>query len=105
MPLLPKEPTDLALAPVAVQIDRNLAPIRDISPEEIRYSVALQLNAVTPETDTGRAEQIHDIAVRDVEMHNWHADVSADHARLKLAGGSVSLELGLSDSIRRYIEG
>ena len=25
MPLLPKEPTDLALAPVAVQIDRNLA--------------------------------------------------------------------------------
>ena len=42
MPLLPKEPTDLALAPVAVQIDRNLAQIRDRSPEEIRYDVALQ---------------------------------------------------------------
>jgi len=104
MPLLPKEPTDLALAPVAVQIDRNLAQIRDMTPEEIRVNVALQLNAVTSDTDSGRAEQIQDVAVRAVEMHNWRADVSADFTRLKLSGGSVSLELGLSDSIRRYIE-
>ena len=62
------------------------------------------MNAPTPTSDGERAEQIRDVAVRNVDMHHWRADVSADFTRLKLSGGSVSLELGLSDSIRRYIE-
>ena len=31
MALVPKEPTDLALAPVAAQVDRNLARLRGLS--------------------------------------------------------------------------
>lgn len=105
MPLLPKDPTDLTLAPVAVNIDRNLARIRDLLPEQIAADVALQLNRNPALNEHDRAEQIRRVALRNVEMHNWDAAVSADFARLKLVGGSVTIELGLSHTIRRYIEG
>lgn len=103
MPLLPKEPADLALAPVAVNIDRNLAPLRDTSLEEIRFDVALQLNESPARSPEERADQIREVALRQVDMHDWHAEISADFARLRLYGGSVSLDLGLSAAIRRYI--
>jgi hypothetical protein len=105
VPLLPKDPTDLTLAPVAVNIDRNLARIRDLLPEQIAADVALQLNRNPALNEHDRAEQIRRVALRNVEMHNWDAAVSADFARLKLVGGSVTIELGLSHTIRRYIEG
>ena len=45
MPLMPKQPSDLALAPVAAQIDRNLARLRDLSVEQIDTDVSFQLNS------------------------------------------------------------
>ena len=44
MTLLPKAPIDLSLAPVAVHLDMNLAQIRDASPDEISFHVALELD-------------------------------------------------------------
>jgi hypothetical protein len=37
-------------------------------------------------------------------MHGWEASVSDDAMRLHLAGGSVTLEVGLSSALQRYIE-
>jgi hypothetical protein len=38
-----------------------------------------------------------------IELHNWDARVTDDGARLRLEGGSVTVDLGLSASILRYI--
>lgn len=46
-----------------------------------------------------------DLALRNVELHGWEVEVTDDNARLRLSGGSVSLDLGLSASISRFIEG
>lgn len=104
MTIHPKEPKDLALAPVAAEIDLNLQRLRDRSPEEIDYELTLELNQ-PPEGDDPdeRAARVLAVALRDVDLHHWRAEVTDDHARLRLSGGSVSLDLSLSPSVRAYI--
>ena len=104
--LLPKAPVDLALAPVAAHIDDNLSRIRDISPSAIDVDLQLQLNTPPRRDDTDeRCQRIRAVALRDVDLHGWDAASSHDWTRLRLSGGSVSIELGLSAAIRDYIAG
>jgi hypothetical protein len=105
MPVLPKTPTDIGLAPVAVGLDRNLEFFRDSSAAEIGFHLDLELDR--PErsaTAQERSERVAAVAVRNVELHGWSAAVTEDHCRLRLTGGSVTLDLGLSANIMRYIE-
>jgi len=105
MTLRPKTPLDLSLAPVAAQLDINLAHLRDCPPQEIDFQVSLELDR--PErsgTAEERAERILAVAVRNVELHGWTPSISDDHCRLHLSGGSVTLDLGLSAAIMRYID-
>lgn len=105
MALRPKTPIDLSLAPVAAQVDINLSRLRDCKPEEIDFQVALELDR--PERDgtvKERADRVLAFAVRNVELHGWEPSISEDHSRLHLSGGSVSLDLGLSAAITRYVE-
>lgn len=105
MPLAPKSMTDLALAPVAAHIDRNLARVRDCSPQQIGYELQLQLDLpLADRTRDERSDHVLLVALRDVELHGWEAAISADGCRLRLTGGSVSVELGLSANLMQYIE-
>jgi hypothetical protein len=103
--LRPKTPKDLLLAPVAAQVDLNLQELRDRSPGEIGDTLGLVLNV--DRADVGReqrAARILEFGVRSVELHDWQAEITGDMARLRLSGGSVTLDLGLSTSIIEYIE-
>jgi hypothetical protein len=105
MTLRPKSPKDLLLAPVAAEIDLNLHAMRDMSAGELGDSLAIALNVDREGADRAhRAARILDEALRGVELHHWNAEITDDAARLRLSGGSVSIELGLSPSIRSYIE-
>jgi hypothetical protein len=103
----PKSAIDLFLAPVAVEIDRNLQRFRDLDPAQIASELDLELDR--PEGPAaGRDERqgrILQAALRNVNLHEWNAAISDDGARLRLHGGSVTLDLGLSASIMRYLEG
>lgn len=104
MTIHPKEPKDLALAPVAAEIDLNLQRLRDRSPDEIDYELTLELNQ--PAEGDGadeRAARVLAVALREVDLHHWTAAITEDHARLRLSGGSVSLDLGLGASVLAYI--
>ena len=105
MTLRPKTPKDLLLAPVAAEIDLNLQSLRDRSPGAIADAVAIALNVDRPGADRAqRAARILGEALRGVELHEWHAEITGDSARLRLSGGSVSIDLGLSATILDYIE-
>lgn len=80
MTLRPKTPTDLTLAPVAVEIDLNLQRIRDLTtPAELFEEIALELNVGDQgATREERADQILKVALRDVDLHGWHAEISED---------------------------
>ena len=106
MTLRPKTPIDLALAPVAANLDMNLQRIRDVSPAEIDFQIALEIDR--PERSGSveeRMQRVLALAVRNVELHGWTPTITDDHCRVHLSGGSVSLDLGLSAEIKRFIEG
>lgn len=104
MALLPKTHEDVALAPVAVSIDRNLQRLRDKTLDEIEYELQLELDRPLLEgTRDERAEHVRRLALRGVELHGWKAEVTDDGARLRLTGGSVSLDIALSASLMSYI--
>jgi hypothetical protein len=105
LPLHPKVPKDLALAPLAVGIDMNLQRLRDKTPGEVAFELALELDSDErePMSEEERADRVLQVALRNVDMHHWSAAVTPDRARLRLSGGSVTLDLGLSASILAYI--
>ena len=104
MPIHPRTPKDLLLAPVAAEIDQNLSYLRDLDPKGIDEHVILSANTDTAGADRARrAKWILDEATRGVEMHDWTAEITDDAARLRLSGGSVSLDIGLSASLLEYI--
>jgi hypothetical protein len=43
-------------------------------------------------------------ALRNVEMHQWTGEITPDACRLRVSGGSVTLDLGLGATLTRYIE-
>ena len=100
----PKKQKDLMLAPVAVDIDRNLQRLRVDTPFDVLAELELELDrpATCIERDE-RAELVLRQALRDVELHGWAATLSDDESRLHLDGGSVSIDLGLSPAITTYI--
>lgn len=93
------------LAPVAAEIDLNLQRIRDVSAQQVLAELELELDRPAMSNDRAeRAALVLRQALRDVDLHGWAAAISADGYRLKLNGGSVSLDLGLSEGITRYIQ-
>lgn len=101
----PKHTKDLMLAPVAADVDLNLQRMRDGSAREVTTQLALELDRPTMSADREeRAGLVLRQALRNVELHGWTAAITDDGCRLSLQGGSVSLDLGLSAGITRYIE-
>ena len=104
MTLHPKNHRDLLLAPVAAEIDLNLQRMRDGTPRDVLQELELELDRPCARIDRDeRAQLVLEQALRNVELHGWSAAISDDDCRLHLSGGSVSLDLGLSDGILRYI--
>ncbi len=100
--LRPRIPKDLLLAPVAARIDVELQHLRGLSVPEL----SLELDALEQCTTPGeRASRVLKAALKDVDTHQWWAEITDDAARLRLTGGSVSLDLGLSPAIMHYIQG
>jgi hypothetical protein len=106
MPKLPKVPKDLSLAPVAAAVDLNLQRLRDKEPDEIAETLSVELNtdAIRAES-TRRGELVLRAAVRDVDLHSWDAKLTEDATRIRLTGGSVSVDLGLGAHLEHYIQG
>lgn len=105
MTTYPKQQKDLALAPVAVAIDRNLQRLRDGWAGDVLAELELELDrpAMCAEREE-RAELVLRQALRDVDLHGWTASITDDGYRVHLDGGSVSIDLGLSAEITRYID-
>jgi hypothetical protein len=104
MTLHPRSHRDLLLAPVAAEVDLNLQRMRDVSPLQVLAELELELDRPAKCSDPDeRAELVLRQALRNIDLHGWTAAISDDGYRLSLRGGSVSLDLGLSEGITRYI--
>jgi hypothetical protein len=100
----PHSPLDLALAPVAVAIDVNLQRLRGKSGRDIGTELVLELDRQHDESNAAdREATVLRQALRDVDMHGWHAELTDDRASVRLTGGSVSLDVGLGADVMRYL--
>jgi hypothetical protein len=100
----PKNVRDLALAPVAAEVDHNLQRLRGKSGDEIRYELELELDepAKVNSRDT-RAELVLALAVRGVDLRGWSAEITVDASAVRLSGGSVSLDIALGTSVTAFV--
>jgi hypothetical protein len=94
------------LAPVAVAVDRNLDPLRDEPADAIEAALQMALDRPSrDDTAEDRARRVLEAALRNIDLHGWTAEIVADRSRLRLSGGSVSLDIGLSASLTAFITG
>ncbi len=98
----PRVPNDLLLAPVAAAIDLNLQHVRDLPVAQISLELDVLEQCATRDE---RASRVLRAALRGVKTHRWSAQISDDGVRLRLTGGSVSLDVGLSRALMHYVNG
>ena len=100
----PRSPTDLALAPVLIGIEQNLARLR--ASDDVEYALALDLN-----DDDGwyhsadeRARRVMRAAVRDVDLHGWQVMPTQDRCGLAVTHGGYSVCVMLGSRLADYVE-
>lgn len=100
----PHSAADLALAPVAINIERNIAELR--SSDDLEFALALTLNDDSAwYHDAGqRAARIARAASRGVDLHGWQAHPALDLRGLLLQHGDYQVTLMFGRKLDRYIE-
>jgi hypothetical protein len=99
----PHTPSDLALAPVLIEIERNLARLR--SSHDLQYDLALDLNddETFYSSAPPRAARLMHSALRDVDTHGWEVCPTSDLCGLLVRHGSYSVSLMFGRHLTDYV--
>jgi hypothetical protein len=100
----PHNPSDLALAPVLIEIERNLAALR--ASGDINFTLALDLNDDDTwyQTADERAMRVQRSAVRGIDLHSWTVTPTSDRCGLRVSHGQYAVCLMLGRALRDYVE-
>ena len=100
----PHSLADLSLAPVLIEIEENLARLR--ASDSLEFDLALELN----DDDSmyagpaERAGRIARCAVRDIDLHGWHVEPTADRYGLAVRHGGYEVSLMFGKRLSSYVE-
>jgi len=100
----PHSTTDLALAPILIGIERNLARLRNY--QDLDFALALDLNDDSRwyHTAAERAARVQRSATRDVDLHGWTVIPTADGHGLAVSHGEYTVSLMLGQRLAEYVE-
>lgn len=96
----PHDPSDLLLAPVALQVDAKLQALSGMSREKLARHLALEIDR-DPRTQEQRAKDVVDAATNLIDMNGWTA--AWDERGIRLTHGRHSLVLGVSATLVEYV--
>jgi len=101
----PRSPADLALAPVLISIERNLARVRDS--DDLEYALALALNddGGWYKSAAERADRVVQLATRNVDLHGWRVTPAPDRQGLVVEHGHHHVSLMLGRRLADYVAG
>jgi hypothetical protein len=95
---------DLALAPVLLNLEQNLARLRDS--QDLEYSLALELgddNAFY-HTAAERVRRVEAAATRNVDLHGWLVRVTPDMYGLVVEHGDYKVTLMFGKQLTEYLQ-
>jgi hypothetical protein len=100
----PHSAADLALAPVLISIERNLASLR--SSTDLELALALDLNDDDSWYSSAeqRAQRVLKSAIRDVDLHGWAVSPTSDRSGLAVSHGEYAVSLMLGAQLVEYVE-
>ncbi|HEX9352997.1 MAG TPA: hypothetical protein VF933_04145 [Streptosporangiaceae bacterium] len=100
----PHSPADLALAPVLIGIERNLARLRDGADLEFALALALNDDKCWYHSAAERARRLLQAAIREVDLHGWTVSPTPDWHGLAVSHGEYSVPIMLGRRLTGYIE-
>ena len=100
----PHSTADLALAPVLIGLERNLARLR--SHQDLDFALALDLNDDSHwyHTAAERAQRVQRSATRDVDLHGWTVTPTADGYGLAVTHGEYTVPVMLGQRLTDYVQ-
>lgn len=99
----PHSPADLALAPVLIGIERNLARLRDGADLEFTLALALNDDQSWYHSAGERAHRVLQAATRDVDLHGWAVSPTPDWHGLALSHGDYTVPIMLGQRLTDYV--
>ena len=100
MPTMPRDYSDLFLAPVALSVDERLQSMAGLDRDELHQRVVLVSNDEAS-TRSRRARDVVQTAVHLLDLHGWRAEW--DPRGVRLSHDAHSLVLGVPESVRSYV--
>jgi len=100
----PHSAADLALAPILISIERNLAHLRDST--DLELALALDLNdddSWYPSAEE-RAQRVLRSATRDVDLHGWTVSPTPDWNGLAVSHGEFTVSVMLGAQLADYVQ-
>ncbi len=101
--LYPTSLADLALAPVLIGVERNLAPLRESKDLQFDLAVVLNDDASFYRTQRERAGRLQRCAVRGVDLHGWSIDPAEDLHGLVLSHGEFTVSIMFGRQLVSYV--
>ena len=100
----PHDVADLALAPVLINIERNLAQLRES--DDLEFSLAMHLNDDGSRYTTAgeRAGRVQTYATSDVDLHGWTVRPTPDLQGLAVSHGEYTVSVMLGKQLANYVE-
>lgn len=101
---LPHSPSDLALAPVLINIERNLQILRGSG--DVVFALALELNDSEDRyrSPVDRANRVQDAAIRNVDLHGLTVRPSDDLYGLEVVHEDYQVSVMLGKRLAEYVE-
>ena len=100
---LPHSLSELALAPVLIELERNLARLR--ASEDLELLLALDLNdqELFYHGPAQRAGRLEKFATREVDLHGWSVRPTPDLYGLAVEHGEYSVSLMFGQRLVAYV--
>jgi hypothetical protein len=100
----PHSAADLAMAPVLINIERNLTQLR--SSADLQFALALDLNDDDSWYSSAeeRAQRVLKSATRNVDLHGWTVTPTPDGNGLAVSHGEYTVSIMLGAQIADYVQ-
>ena len=99
----PHSPADLALAPVLIELERNLARLRAGDDLELLLELDLNDQELFYHGPAERAGRLQDFATREVDLHGWSVTPTPDLYGLAVTHGEYTVSLMFGQRLVEYV--